>query len=354
MFFQNFWSHIIDKPTYLEINFAETEKQQKNITDGIDGKIFKTSEYAVGVTAEPFHPNCRCYTIPYYDDMHELEARAAKDPVTGEVYEVSGGTSYKQWKKQQDEKYGSGIVDKMRKLGYNENADREQFEAYKSVIGDVVPDNFEEFQKLKHDDPEAWERLRYQYRTVNRYEVNGKISTDKIVELDNAAWYTKQTGFDYSTLTGYDRKKVKNLSRSGNAAVMELDGSIYFSHSHAEDGNDIYSKYYTGKYPLIGLQNHQQFKVLDLGDGIPRKADTEAKFLEFVATQKKAEDEFKVTILSEKHICKSCAGVVEQFKEKYPNATVNVISGKTNYNGSEAGNNTWKYRKRVHKDAETH
>ncbi|MEE0266333.1 MAG: deaminase domain-containing protein [Acutalibacteraceae bacterium] len=55
---------------------------------------------------------------------------------------------------------------------------------------------------------------------------------------------------------------------------------------------------------------------------------------------------FTVTILSEKHICESCSGVVEQFKAEYKNATVNIISGKRGYNGSPNGTKTWKHRKR--------
>ncbi|MED9969926.1 MAG: deaminase domain-containing protein [Ruminococcus sp.] len=85
----------------------------------------------------------------------------------------------------------------------------------------------------------------------------------------------------------------------------------------------------------------------DLGDGIPRYFDTEAKFLEFVADKKKPEDSFSVTILSEKHICKSCQGVVQQFKEQFPNAKVNIVSGKKGYNNSEEGLKTWKHRKKV-------
>ena len=56
-----------------------------------------------------------------------------------------------------------------------------------------------------------------------------------------------------------------------------------------------------------------------------------------------------VTILSEKHICESCEFVVEQFKKLFPNATVNIISGSTQYGGvnsrGEYGMNNWKYRK---------
>lgn len=74
----------------------------------------------------------------------------------------------------------------------------------------------------------------------------------KIVELDNAAWYTKQTGFDASKFTG----NVKNLARSGNVAVMELDGSIYFSHSAFSLPNSPQVKAYQGQYIPVILQKN--------------------------------------------------------------------------------------------------
>ena len=320
----------------------------------MDGKIFKMNEYKPGSTAPPYHPWCRCCTAPYFADMDGIGERFARDAETGESYTLPKDTTYRQWKAMQDEKHGAGTVDKTRKLGYNENVDREQFERYRDVIGDVVPEKFEDFQKLKHEKPEEWNRLKYQYKTVNRYEVEGNVSTQKIVELDNAAWYTKQTGFDYSKLTGRDKKKVKNLARSGNAATMEFDGKIYFSHSSLSiPGNFAYDSY-SGAYPQIGLPDKRIFEVLDLGDKIPRENDTEAKFLEYVAQQKKPNEKFDVTILSEKHICKSCQCVVKQFKEMFPNANVNIISGKQGYNGDAIGNKTWNHRKRVNKNAKTH
>ena len=77
------------------------------------------------------------------------------------------------------------------------------------------------------------------------------------------------------------------------------------------------------------------------------RCNTEAKFLEFVATKKKPEDTFTVTILSEKHICESCQDVVEQFKKMFPHSTVNIVSGKRGFNNSERGTKTYKQRKEV-------
>ena len=83
----------------------------------------------------------------------------------------------------------------------------------------------------------------------------------------------------------------------------------------------------------------------DLGDNIPRIYDTEAKFLEFVASQKRPTDHFTITILSEKHMCESCQDVLRQFREQFPYAQVNIVSGKKGYNGDQTGNHNWKYRR---------
>ena len=60
-----------------------------------DGKTIKLSELAAGVTAPPFHPWCRCTTIPYFaDDDGE---RIARDLDTGEQYYIPGDMKYEDW-----------------------------------------------------------------------------------------------------------------------------------------------------------------------------------------------------------------------------------------------------------------
>ena len=295
--------------------------------------------------------NCRCALL----QRARWALKEHIDPDTGEVTWTDGdsftkmdGTTgklatidadgYDDFKKQYWEKINA---DKSSPIS-NEN--REQFERYRQVLGGNSPKTLEEFNKIKYNDPEKWNDLKYQYRTVNRYEVDGNVSADKILELDNAAYYTKKKGFDLSGCN-YDTRKA--ITNSGNAATMEFDGKVYFSHSQFDVPGSFEHSRYKGEYPAVTLSENRIFKVTPLGDGVPREYDTEAKFLEFVATQKKPTDEFTVTILSEKHICKSCQGVVGQFKEMYPNATVNIVSGKKGYNGSSEGLHTWKRRKKV-------
>ncbi|MDE6658600.1 MAG: hypothetical protein K2K01_00610, partial [Eubacterium sp.] len=222
--------------------------------------------------------------------------------------------------------------------------DKALFEEYKKVLGELSPESLEEFLDIKYNE-DAWNKLKSKYDILNQYEVDGNVPPEKIIQLDDAAFNTKRTGFDYSNLTGKKREEVKKLAKSGNAASMEFDGNIYFSHSSIKTAGTFKYDSYKGNYSLIGLNENRKFEVKDLGDGVPRQYDTEAKFLEFAATKKQPSDTFEITILSEKHICESCEGVVKQFKKMYPNSTVNIVSGKRGYNGDEKGLKTWKYRK---------
>ena len=65
----------------------------------LDGKVYPMSEYAIGVTAPPFHPWCRGTTAPYFDDMDDIAERWARDPKTGKTYTVPGNMTYKDWEK---------------------------------------------------------------------------------------------------------------------------------------------------------------------------------------------------------------------------------------------------------------
>lgn len=267
-----------------------------------------------------------------YKDRYERRLREVK--ASAKAKQQQQRNAYMNWK----QKHAAGAATIQ---------DKNLYQQYKAILGAHSPKSLDEFLKIKYNNGDEWERLKYQYRTVNCYEVDGDVSAENIIQLDNAAYYTKKTGFDYSSLTGSDRRKIKQLSSVGNAAVMKFDNSIYFSHSRVGTSDTLEYSSYKGNYSLVGLSTNRQFKIKNSGDGILREYDTEAKFLEFVATKKQATDKFTVTILSEKHICESCQDVVKQFKQMFPNATVNIVSGKRGYNGSEEGLKTWKYRKKV-------
>ena len=63
----------------------------------MDGKVFLMKDYLVGVTANPFHPNCRTVTAPYFeDDVTSMRAMRTED---GKTEYVSANMKYDEWYK---------------------------------------------------------------------------------------------------------------------------------------------------------------------------------------------------------------------------------------------------------------
>lgn len=74
---------------------------------------------------------------------------------------------------------------------------------------------------------------------------------------------------------------------------------------------------------------------------------TEAKFFEHLASILDTKSQERIVILSEKHMCKSCQYVMKQFQAMFPDVEIVLIHGKRNYNNSDNGLKTWKYRKKM-------
>ena len=64
----------------------------------MDGKVFKVSEYQPGLTANPFHPWCRCCTCPYFEDVADLGRRFVRNQ-DGTTDHIPARTSFEEWKK---------------------------------------------------------------------------------------------------------------------------------------------------------------------------------------------------------------------------------------------------------------
>lgn len=79
---------------------ATLDGHTSDICQEMDGKVFKMSEYEEGVTAPPFHVNCRSCTAPYFDDEFAKGERIARDE-EGDTYYVPADMTYKEW----NEKY---------------------------------------------------------------------------------------------------------------------------------------------------------------------------------------------------------------------------------------------------------
>ena len=78
---------------------ATLDRKTSDICQSLDGKVFPMSEYAVGVTAPPFHVWCRTTTVPFFDDEFELDTKRAARDENGKTYFVPSDMKYKDWEK---------------------------------------------------------------------------------------------------------------------------------------------------------------------------------------------------------------------------------------------------------------
>ena len=75
---------------------ATLDLHTSDICQDLDGKIFDRKDYQVGVTAPPFHPNCRTVTVPWFPDDVDTGERAARGK-DGKVGYVPQNMTYKEW-----------------------------------------------------------------------------------------------------------------------------------------------------------------------------------------------------------------------------------------------------------------
>ena len=78
---------------------ASFDRDTCELCGALDGKVFKMSDYQVGLTAPPFHPWCRCCTCPYFEDMEKLGERWTRNP-DGTTRKVPADMSFEDWRQQ--------------------------------------------------------------------------------------------------------------------------------------------------------------------------------------------------------------------------------------------------------------
>ena len=119
-------------------------------------KSFEVDGYKImfpGDTSAPGYLvyNCRCRIVAAFDDMPKGKRRA-EDPVTGKS-EIIPDMSYQEWaaKKRAE---NAEVWDTYLKKGRNRSADTRQWNEYKSVLGNKIPNTIDKFQNLKYTEPE--------------------------------------------------------------------------------------------------------------------------------------------------------------------------------------------------------
>lgn len=328
---------------------------------GISNRAY-TDEELDNIDPSPFEYNGKMYT--YYEatqHQRQIERGIRKTRTQLVGYEAAGlkdeFTNASIILKQQEKYYRkfskvAGIPtekDRLQAYKFNRSIsqkavwskkkyDQQEFNKFKAGLGTLSPKTLEEFKDIMYNKPIEFNSLKEKLKLVRSYKIDyGYISPEKIYELDQIAFKSKKTRFDYSNFTGKNRKNIKKLSSSGNFAIMEFENKQYFAHSALNDTLDIeYDSIKGNKDDFILHMENRAFKTLVINE-IPRDYCTEAKMFEYINSKVSKNFNGEIAILSELDMCDSCRWVLNQFKEKYPNAKVNIISGKEGF--------SWRKRK---------
>ncbi len=148
-----------DKDTFAEMDVEEVEVvgtldlHTCGTCGDMDSKHMTRDEAVVGITAPPFHPNCRCQLVPYDKDFPD-EYRLMRDPLTGKN-KVIKNMSFNEWK----EKYVTDEVKEtlkaLKPLKINRPRDNPErdYEKYAKILNGNMP-SIEDFEKIRYNKDE--------------------------------------------------------------------------------------------------------------------------------------------------------------------------------------------------------
>lgn len=198
----------------------------------MDGKHFPMSEYQIGVTAPPFHPNCRGCTCPYFGDEFDSVGERAARGEDGKTYYVPTDTTYKEWKKS----FVDGDID------HTSNSFKPRQEAekeWKHVKFKTETENMQEYIDKKRerkffglpvDETASWigkDNKIGKVEDLRKYFVNGetfKVDGKKVV-LDYSQ-HEKEIANIIAKETGKDIKMVPRITFPQNIQTPDylIDG----------------------------------------------------------------------------------------------------------------------------------
>ncbi len=218
----------LDAYRYLDVEKYEILSTLDNRTSPIcrelDRKVFPIKDYKVGITAPPFHPNCRTTTIPWYDDsIYEDEnTRMARDPVTGKSVRVKD-MNYKEWYKEYVVTDPKAVV--LEKMWKYRHSDRKQYENYRDILDKNMPYTFEEYQDIKYNRSKEWEVKGREFREIRNIKSKSKHPEEYKDEKIKLYYELRDKGYEF-TSHSLDRlinpKKGKDKEIFTKEEVLEV------------------------------------------------------------------------------------------------------------------------------------
>lgn len=141
---------------------ATLDKRTCNICGDQDTKHYKIKDAKVGVNMPPFHPNCRCTTVVYFDDEEDMpEERMMRDENGKSV--KTEYMSYDEWKK----KYVDKVDENSAKEGINKIEKGDKKEEVPATLK-----NFEKHSQEWEDEVVKKQLSEEQIKVINDYMKN--------------------------------------------------------------------------------------------------------------------------------------------------------------------------------------
>lgn len=226
---------------------ATLDLHTSKLCRSLDLKIFNLSDKEIGVTAPPFHPNCRTTTVAYFEGMMFGEILARDSG--GKTYYVDRNMSYEEWYS----KYVKGNrKEEVAELKIkNKSSDKRQYEKYKEILGDEAPKTFEDFRKMKYNDTNKYKALETKY---NDSVVNNLLKEHNIELVDKISdklYSVKNYRPDIKDMTQHAKDNLENkVDRSSmttdkakefidNAKLVIFDSQRKTIKFMAEDGYSV-------------------------------------------------------------------------------------------------------------------
>lgn len=204
---------------------ATLDRRTSEICRSLDGKHLPLNEYKPGITAPPFHPNCRTTTVPYFeDDIGERIARNADR----ETYYVPGDMTYREWENKYVKPAEQSLTpsEKTATIKLTEQEERALNEyissgSYKinAVLREGAPLSDEQKQMVKSLDTALTKMPVYKGEVIRSlmFDKDGLIEFAKKHSIGEKITYTAYTSASTLTANYHEKPTVllKILSKTG-------------------------------------------------------------------------------------------------------------------------------------------
>lgn len=226
---------------------------------GLDGKHYPLKDVVIGVNSPPFHPRCRCTTIPYFDDeFTENEERAYRGE-DGKTHYTKAKT-YEEWKREFVKEKGQDAWNLYEKGAKYRNSDNEQYQNYKDILGKNAPESLEEFQKIKYTNSEEWDKIKSKVQ-----EELPKMDFD-IMKLFIGTLSNRQTRLWYK----YHDENIPNIIDKTKSLEEQAREACELRNTYRTQARDLMKdqeerKRLDSEHPNISFEELVEYKKLKYG-----------------------------------------------------------------------------------------